>query len=165
MKISEDERRELARWTAVCASRVLRFVRDHRPREAIEAARAYAADKLGKGELKRRALASLAAARVVDDPAAIAAARSAGYAAASPFIHALRTQTQSKHILAPAVYAEQAREGELRWAIAHATPTVCDVLRRFPPRKRGRTGLDALFYELDAALRSDPSRQRRRRSR
>lgn len=163
MKISDEERRELARWTAACAARVLRVFeararRDPRPREAIEAARAFARDKLRKGELKRSALAALAAARDVDDASATAAARAAGYAAASPFIHALRTPTQSKHILGPAVYAAQAREGELRWAIAHATPAVRAVLRRFPPRKRGRTPLDALFYELDAGLRESSLR-------
>jgi hypothetical protein len=153
VKISDDERRELARWTAACAARVGRFVGDPRARDAIDAARAFARGKLGKADLKRRALAALAAARDTDDPRAKAAARAAGYAAASPFIHALRTATQSKHILGPAVYAEQARAGEVQWAIAHATETLRDILRRFPARKRGRTALDALYYELDAGLR------------
>jgi hypothetical protein len=153
LKIADEERRELARWTAACAARVVRFVDDARARDAIEAARAFARGKLGKADLKRHALAALAAAREADDPRAKSAARAAGYAAASPFIHALRTATQSKHILGPAVYAEQARAGELAWASAHATDTVRDVLRRFPARKRGRTALDALYYELDADLR------------
>jgi hypothetical protein len=154
LKITDEERRELARWTAACAARVVRFVDDPRAREAIQAARGFARGKLGKPDLKRRALAALTAAREVDDPRATAAARAAGYAAASPFIHALRTATQSKHILGPAVYAALARDSrEIAWATAHATPVVREVLRRFPSRKRGRTALDALFYDLDAALR------------
>jgi hypothetical protein len=86
---------------------------------------------------------TFAAAREVGDPAATAAARAAGLAAATAYTHALATPHQPKHVLGPAVYQALARElaagndpsvgdEEIRWAIEHASPTVCEVVRRFP---------------------------------
>jgi hypothetical protein len=46
-------------------------------------------------------------------------------------------------------------DAEIRWAIEHATPTVREVVRRFPMRSAGRSRLVTLFYELDAGLRGD----------
>jgi hypothetical protein len=43
-----------------------------------------------------------------------------------------------------------------RVAIEAATPTVRDVVRRFPMRSAGRSRLVTLFYELDAGLRHEP---------
>jgi hypothetical protein len=43
---------------------------------------------------------------------------------------------------------------EIRWAIEHASPTVREVVRRFPVRSPGRTRLATLFYPLDAGLRT-----------
>lgn len=169
MALSDEGRRLVGLWAADCAERVLPLFEakapsDPRPREAMEGIRAFARVEMRKGPLRSLALAALAAAREVDDPAATAAARAAGYAAATAFMHALATLDQAKHALAPATYAGRARElaavddpiiggEEIRWAIEHASPAVREVVGRFPIRGPGRSRLDALYYQLDAGLR------------
>jgi hypothetical protein len=62
------------------------------------------------------------------------------------------------------MYQAQARElaaagdqgvgdAEIRWAIAQASPTVREVVRRMPVGSPGRTRLGAFLHQLDAALR------------
>jgi hypothetical protein len=169
MALSEEGRRLVGLWAADCAERVLPLFQakapsDTRPGEAIEGIRAFAREELRKGPLRSLALAALAAAREVDDPAATAAARAAGYAAATAFMHPLATLDQAKHALAPATYAARAREfaavgdpsiGDeaIRWAIEHASPAVREVIGRMPARGAGRSRLDALYHQLDAGLR------------
>lgn len=169
MTLSEDDRRRVGLWASDCAERVLPLFEakapsDTRPREAIEGIRAFAREEMRKGPLRSLALAALAAAREVEDPAATAAARAAGYAAATAFMHALATLDQAKHVLGPATYAARARElaaaddpgiGDkaIRWAIEHASPTVREVVGRMPARGTGRSRLDVLYHQLDAGLR------------
>lgn len=169
MTLSEEDRRLLGLWAADLAERVLPLFEanapsDTRPRDAIEGIRAFARGAIRKGPLRSLALAALAAARQVHDPAARAAARAAGYAAATAFMHPLATRDQAKHVLAPAVYAALARElgadddrgvgdDEIRWAIERASPTVRVVIGRMPARGAGRGRLDALYHQLDAGLR------------
>ncbi|WP_406504817.1 putative immunity protein [Streptomyces sp. NBC_00212] len=168
--ISEEDRRALGLWAAECVEHVLPLFEakapsDARPREAIAGIRAFVREGKRTGRLRAVAWAALAAARDVDDPAATAAARAAGYAAATPYIHPLATPHQSRHALAPAVYEARASElaagdeaavGDkaIRRAISLAPPEVRELLRRMPPRGPGRSRLDTLYYELDAALRS-----------
>ncbi|MFG2181383.1 putative immunity protein [Streptomyces abikoensis] len=170
--ISEEDRRLLGLWAADRAERALplfeaRAPSDPRPREAIDGIRAYARGDLRKGPLRSLALAALAAAREVGDPAATAAARAAGYSAAAPYIHALATPHQAKHALAPAMYAALARElavggdtgvgdEEIRRAIEHAPPAVRGIVRQMPPFSPGRSRLDAFRHALDTALRHAP---------
>lgn len=169
MTLSQDELRLIGFWAADCAERALPLFEakapcDTRPREAVEGIRVFAHGGKRTAQLRSLALAAHAAAREVGDPTAAAAARAAGHAAAAAYTHALATFDQAKHVLGPAVYAARAREfaagndpdvgdEEIRWAIEHASPTVCAVMRRFPARSPGRTRLDALFYQLDAGLR------------
>ncbi|KJK56428.1 putative immunity protein [Saccharothrix sp. ST-888] len=167
--ISEEDRRLLGLWAADCVERALPLFEaqdpsDPRPREAVEGIRAFAREGKRTGQLRSLAWAALAAAREVGDPAATAAARAAGYAAATPYIHPLATPHQAKHALGPAVYAARARElaagddagagdEEIRWAIEHASPAVRGIVRQMPVRSPGRSRLDALYFQLDAALR------------
>jgi hypothetical protein len=169
MILSEEDRRLVGFWAADCAERVLSLFEekapdDMRPREAIEGIRAFARGGKRTARLRILALAALAAAREVDDPAATPAARAAGLAASSAYTHALATLEQAKHVLGPAVYAARAREQEadanpsagdeeIRWAIEHASRELREVVRRFPARGPGRTRLEALYYQLDAGLR------------
>jgi hypothetical protein len=169
MVLSDDDRRLVGLWAADCAERVLPLFEakapaDSRPREAIEGIRAFGREEMRKGPLRSLALAALAAAREVGDPAATAAARAAGYAAATAYMHAQASLDQAKHVLGPATYAARARElaatddpaigdEEIRWAIAHASPTVREVIGRMPARGAGRSRLDALYFQLDAGLR------------
>jgi hypothetical protein len=167
--MSEEDRRRIALWAADCAERVLPLFEakapsDTRPRKAIEGTRAFALGGKRTGQLRSLAWAAHAAARGVGDPVATAAARAAAHAAASPYIHALATPHQAKHIHGPAIHQAQAREltagndpgvgdEEIRWAIAHASPALREVVRRFPVSSPGRSRLDALRHQLDAALR------------
>ncbi|MDF3302340.1 putative immunity protein [Streptomyces tropicalis] len=167
--ISEEDRRRLGAWAADCAARALalfeeRAPGDTRPREALDGIRAYARAELRIGPLRPLALAALAAAREVGDPAATAAARAAGYAAAAPYIHPLATPHQAKHALGPAMQAARAAElvaggdtrvgdAEIRRAIATAGPAVRGIVRQMPVFSPGRSRLDALRHQLDTALR------------
>ena len=137
---------------------------DTRPREAIEGIRAFARGGKRTARLRSLALAALAAAREVDDPVATAAARAAGLAASSAYMHPLATLDQAKHALGPAVYGARSRElaaaddprvsdDEIQWAIEHASAAVREVVRRYPVRGPGRSRLDALYYQLDAGIR------------
>jgi len=169
MTLSDEDRRLIALWAADCAERVLPLFEakapaDTRPRKAIETTRTFALGGRRTAQLRAVALAALAAAREVGDPVATAAARAAGYAAASPYIHALATPHQAKHIHGPALSQAQARElaaggdpgvgdEEIRWAIEHASPALREVVRRFPVSSPVRSRLGALRHQLDAGLR------------
>ncbi len=68
MTLSDDDRRVIGLWVADCAERVLplfeaRAPSDTRPREALEAIRAYAAGEGRTAQLRSLALAALSAAR------------------------------------------------------------------------------------------------------
>ncbi|MFD9369406.1 putative immunity protein [Streptomyces sp. NPDC060020] len=167
--ISEEDRRQLGLWAADCAERVLPLFEaktpdDTRPREALEALRAFTHTGKRTARLRAASWAGLKAAGEVDDPAAAAAARAACHAAAAPYIHALATPHQAKHIHGPAVYAALARElsagedaavgdEELRWAIEHAPPQVRGLIRLMPACEPGRSRLATLRHHLDSALR------------
>jgi len=169
MTLTEEDLRLVALWASDCAERVLplfeaKAASDTRPREAIEGIRAFARGGKRTARLRYLALAALAAAREVGDPVAEAAARAAGFAAASAYMHPLATLDQAKHALGPGVYGARARElaaaddpsvgdEEIRWAIEHASPAVREVVRRYPARGPGRSRLDGLLYKLDAGLR------------
>ena len=74
----------LALWAADCAERVLSHFEnlhptDDRPRRAIEATRVWARGELKMMQARQAAVRTHAAARASTDPAAVAAARAAGY--------------------------------------------------------------------------------------
>ncbi len=170
MTLTLEDLRFVGLWAAECAERVLPLFEakapsDTRPREAIEGIRTFARGGKRTARLRSLALAAHAAARQVGVPAATAAARAAGIAAATAYTHPLATTDQAKHILGTPAYTARACElaadgdpaaadEEMRWAIEHASPRVCEVLRRFPARSDGRSRLDALYYQLDEGLRS-----------
>ncbi|MFC2082410.1 putative immunity protein [Candidatus Bipolaricaulota bacterium] len=91
MKLDEADQRALALWAADCAEHALpTFEKQHpddkRPREAIEAGRAWARGELAVSEARTAAFAAHAAARDANEPAARAAARAAGHAAATAHV-------------------------------------------------------------------------------
>jgi hypothetical protein len=88
MTLDIQDHQALALWAADCAAHVLPVFEeqrphDDRPRQAIEAARAWARGAIGVGAARTAAFAAHAAAREVAHPAARAAARAAGHAAAT----------------------------------------------------------------------------------
>jgi hypothetical protein len=138
--LSEADRRVVAAWAADCAERVLGLFEakapgDSRPREAIARTRAFARGELGVAEEIRRRFENGGAAREVSDPAAAAAARAAGQAAAVAHMGA--------HALGAAAYAAKAaglaapdrpdayRE-EVRWQLSHMSAAVRAALRQLP---------------------------------
>lgn len=169
MTVTDGDRRLIGLWAADCAERVLplfaaKAPADTRPSEAIEGIRAFACGEKRKGQLRPLISAAYAAAREVGDPVAAAAARAAGLAAASAYIHTEVTLDQAKHALGSAAYAALARtlaadddpdagDDEIRWAIEHTSPTLREILRQMPVRDTGRGRLDRLLYQLDAGLR------------
>ena len=168
--LSMEDLRAIGSWAADCAERALpvyetRADLDSRPRAAIEGIRAFAAGGNRTARLRSLALAALAAAREIGDPAAAAAARAAGLAASSAYTHPLADVQQTKHIVGPAAYAALALEldhggdaniadGEIRWAIEHAPAEAREVLRQMPARQPGKSRLDTLLYTLDAGIRA-----------
>ena len=168
--LSLESLRAVGGWAADCAERALPAYEKHadsdsRPRAAIEGIRVFAAGGKRTAQLRSLALSAYSAAREINDPAAAAAARAAGLAAASAYTHPLADVQQTKHIVGPAAYAALALEldhsgdpsigdGEVRWAIEHAPSEVREVLLQMPSRQTGSSRLDKILYELDAGIRS-----------
>ena len=97
--------RLLASWAADCAEHVLplftvKYPEDHRPRRAIETARAWSRGEATVGEARKASVAAHAAARDSADAAAREAARAAG--------HAVATAHMADHELGAAAYAIKA---------------------------------------------------------
>lgn len=169
MAITDDERRAVARWAADCAERVLPLFEimalgDARPREAIAAARRFAAGEAGRSRaLTRIALDAHRAGTELGGvtTAAGAAARAASLAAAAANTHHETTIGTLGHVLGSAMHAALARElasgsadEELRLAVASAPTQVRALVRRLPAPGPGKRRLDAIGRELDSALRA-----------
>ena len=167
MTIADDERRAVARWSAACATRALgRFEAvaptDGRPRAAIEGAHAYADGGPRTKRLRADALGANAAAREVGDPVAAAAARAAGLAAATAFIHGEETIGTLGHIVGAAVQAahaarlaaddDAAATDEIAWAVAEAPRAVRELVVRIPPCRDRPNRLDPLRDRIVEAL-------------
>lgn len=166
--LSLESLRAIGGWAADCAERApwvyeLHASADMRPRAALEGIRAFADGGRRAARLRSLAMAAHAAA-MASDPAAVAAARVAGLAAASAYTHPLRDVQQIKHIVGPAAYAALALElyhpddptivdHEVAWATAHAPSAVHEVLLEMPAREVGKSRVDAILYALDAGIR------------
>lgn len=111
LTLAEDDRRVLAAWAADVAEGVLPLFEaqapgDGRPRAAIVGLRAFARGEARIGVLRALAAAAHAAARETSDPIAVAAARSAGHAAATAHMGA--------HARGAVAYAARARSRRSR---------------------------------------------------
>jgi len=125
--------RDLALWAADCAEHVLphfeqRHPEDSRPRQAIEAARAWARGEIDVGSARAAALEAHAAARAAAEPSARAAARAAGHAAATGHV--------ADHARAAASYALNAVK-----AATGSDAAESDWQRRRLPKRLQRLGL------------------------
>ena len=88
MGLDKREHRSLVLWAADCAERALpyfeeKYPKDNRPRNAVEAGRAWVRGEIATGEARAAAFAAHAAARNADQAAGHAAATAhvAGHAA------------------------------------------------------------------------------------
>lgn len=146
--LSQADRRVVAVWAADCAERVLGLFEEEAPadgraRDAIARTRAFARGELGVAEEIRRRFRVDGAARDVRSPAAAAAARAAGQAAAIPHMGA--------HALGAAAYAAKAAGlaapdrpdavgEEIRWQLGHMSAPVRAALRQLPPVGENSSG-------------------------
>ena len=163
----------MAAWAADCAERVLGLFEaeapgDDRVRAAIDRTRAYARGELSTaGEIRRRFVG--VSVGEVKAPAAAAAARAAGQAAAVCHMGA--------HALGAAAYAVRAAglaapdrpdvvRDEIRWQLEHMSAEVRTALRALPPIGENRSGplgpgllasgqLGEIIRELQAGLSLD----------
>lgn len=167
-----QELRVVARFVTESAEAVLPvFADEHpedpRPRAALAAAREFVGGAPRTRLQRVTSLDAHRAAKEADTEAARLAARAAGDAAASAYLHPIARATQVGHILRAS--ASAARIAELRAgddpeaglraiaeARARATPVLVDVLRRYPPAPAGRSRVAALMSLLDADLRRLP---------
>ena len=101
--VKKSDHKILTTWATGCADRVLHhfeknYPEDMRPREAIEASRAWVREDIKMIDARRFAIASHAAARDAEqNPESQAAARSAGHAAATAHV--------ARHSFAASTYA------------------------------------------------------------
>jgi hypothetical protein len=146
--LSEANRRLVAAWAADCAERVLglfeaQVPNDNRARVLIARARAFARGQLSTAEGIRYRFAGGVGAGEVQDPAATAAARAAGQAAAVCHMGA--------HALGAAAYAVKAAslavpdrpdaaQDEIRWQLNHMSTEVRFALRSLPPIGENSSG-------------------------
>jgi|SRR5579884_241835 len=169
--LSLADRRVVAAWAADCAERVLGLFEaeapeDDRARDAIARTRAFAHGELDVADQIRRRFKGSGTARDVRSPAAVAAARAAGQAAAIPHMGA--------HALGAAAYAAKAAglassdqpdavKEEILWQLGHMSAPVRAALGQLPSVGKNRSGplgpgllssglLGAIIKELQAGL-------------
>lgn len=146
--LSEADRRLVSAWAADCAERVLWVFEaeapdDDRPRILIARTRAFARGELNTAEGIRRRFAGGVGRAEVKSPAAAAAARAAGQAAAVCHMGA--------HALGAAAYAARAAglaysdrpetvQDEIGWQLEHMSAGVRVALRALPPVGSDRAG-------------------------
>jgi hypothetical protein len=160
LTLSEDDRRVLAVWAADCAERTLHLFEaeapsDTRPREAIDGARAFARGELLIGPARSLAVRAHAAARDVDDPAAVAAARATGHAAAVAHMASHARGVPAYAAIAAGLAAPDdpdATADEIRSAFRRASAAVREVLLKLPPPPRAGGKLGKLVNDLHANL-------------
>jgi len=157
LTLSEDDRRVLADWAADCAERVLPLFEaqapnDTRPRDAIEGVRTFARGQMRIGPVRALAALAHAAAREVDEPAAVAAARAAGHAAAVAHMAAHARGVAYAAIAAGLAAPDQLRatEDEARWQQNHASVAVREILRKLPAPAKSKSKLGLLISDMHA---------------
>ncbi|MFM9921246.1 putative immunity protein [Lacisediminihabitans sp. H27-G8] len=169
-ELTLDELRAVARHAAECSQEVLPLFEsanpeDPRPRAAIEAAWTFANGGARTNLQRVTALQAHRAARDGTTEAARYAAGAAGDAAAAAYLHPLAKATQVGHILRAAANAAHAAElsagndplvgrALIQQARNRATPTVIDVLGRYPLAPIGKTRVAHLMTALDGLLRA-----------
>ncbi|QJW36736.1 putative immunity protein [Cellulosimicrobium protaetiae] len=174
IELSTDDLREVTGYAARCAEQVLEIVEavrpdDVRPREAVDAAWAFARGGPRGKALRDTAWAALRAAKEAEQPDAAEAARAAMAAAGAAYLHPIADAHQVKHILGSAAHAAHAAQlaagGDESAAVARlvaarsfTTSALVDVLRRYPPAPGGGGRVGELVRLLDASLRDGERR-------
>jgi hypothetical protein len=170
LDLTVEELRAVVRFAAACAADVLPVFEsavddDARPREALDAARAFADGAARSNRQRTTAFAAHRAARDAPDEVARLAALACADAAGAAYLHPLAQATQVGHVLRSAACVARVAElrGEdvgvvLATLAERAAPPVPAVLRRYPRPRRGRTRLEELLVVLDTAVRGSDAR-------
>ena len=134
--LTDEHHRLLADWALLCAEHVLHLFEDQqqddrRPRDAIDAGRAWVRGEMGMGEARQAAFRANAAARGTADPAKFAAL-SAGQAAAVPHVAAHELGAAAYAIWAAGACiradATQARVNEREWQREHLPAAIRELV-------------------------------------
>lgn len=175
-ELTLDELRVVAKFVAEAAHGVLPAFEevhpgDPRPRVAIDSAWEFVN---GAPRTKLQRVASLDAHRAAKESSteiARLAARSAGDAASAAYLHPIARADQVGHVLRAAASAARIAELQagddpaagaraIEKARQRATPTLVDVLSRYPVAPAAKTRVSQLQAALDASLRAAHSRAR-----
>ena len=111
--LTAEQQRQLARWAALCAERVLTLAGEEAAgqlKEALAVIRRWAAGSATVGGARAASVAAHALARSLSSPKAVAVARAAGHAAA--------TAHMGDHALGAAIYALKALQCAGRSTVA-----------------------------------------------
>jgi Immunity protein Imm5 len=127
MRLDERDHSSLALWATDCAEHVLplfeeKYPEDDRPRNAVEAGRAWARGEIAMSEARAAAFAAHAAARDADGAAARAAARAAGHAAATAHVAAHAAHAANYAVTAATDSAAEERDWQYRRLPEHLRP-------------------------------------------
>ena len=111
MGLDKRDHRSLVLWATDCAEHVLpyfeeKYPKDNRPRNAVEAGRAWARGEIAMSEARAAAIAAHAAARAVDQAAARAPARAAAHASATAHVAAHAAHAANYAVTAATAVAE-----------------------------------------------------------
>lgn len=172
-ELTPDELRVVTRFVAEAARGILPAFEDvhpddPRPRVAIDSAWEFAN---GAPRTKHHRVASLDAHRAVKESSteiARLAARSAGDAASAAYLHPIARADQVGHILratASAARIAELQAGDdpasgaraIEEARERATPTLIDVLSRYPVAPAAKNRVSQLQAALDVSLRTSYS--------
>jgi hypothetical protein len=168
-ELSMDELRIVAGYVAQTADDLLPVFEDAHPGDPRPRAAVAAAWRFVHGEpramLQRvTSVDAHRAARQASSETARRAAQAAGDAAAAAYLHPIASAYQVGHILRAAANAARVQEiatGDPAAAIVtaqhRASPTLIDILRRYPPAPGGKNRVAQLMATLDAALRAQGS--------
>jgi hypothetical protein len=164
--------RPIALWAASYAEEALtvfesRHPDDKHPRKAMEAGRDFGNGKRRDKNLRMLAFAAMKSRKDIDEPSKHAV-QAAILTAAVAYTHTdlqtgLQGVRQARHILAPIVYAALALEAAankpelgdnlVQRAVKAAPPEVGRILEHMPPQPKKEARVEALFFNLDSALR------------
>jgi hypothetical protein len=134
--LTDEHHQLLADWALLCAEHVLRLFEDQqsddrRPRDAIDAGRAWIRGEMRMGEARQAAFRANAAARGMPDPAKFAAL-SAGQAAAVPHVaaHDLGAAAYAIRAAGASVLADaaQAQAKEREWQREHLDAAIRELV-------------------------------------
>lgn len=168
--LTMDELREITRYVAESAAHVQDiFQRAHPedPRVGAAIDVAWAVHPRGSTEqaAAKRLARSAPSREGRDHEAARLAARAAGDAASTAYLHPIAKAHQVGHILRAAACAARIAElnadddpaagaRAIEDATARATPTLVEVLSRYPAPPAGKNRVDQLMSALDTSLRA-----------